>query len=594
MTGPGRRPGAVPPGGRADQRAPPRPRCRADALRAVPSRAGGLVVPHHGLPRAPAEELVPEDHRRDEPVPLAEVSERDLVAHFTRLSHRQFSVDLGAYPLGSCTMKYNPKVCDTVAGLPGLAGVHPAAPASLTQGWLGLMVELEETLCEITGMAAATLQPAAGAAGELTGLLLMRAWHEAQGSERHKVIIPDSAHGTNPASVTLGGYEVVTVPSDERGCVDMDALALVLDEDVAGIMLTNPNTLGLFEEDIAAIAAAVHEVGGLLYYDGANLNAILGVVRPGDMGFDIVHMNLHKTFATPHGGEGPEPARWRCPSGWYRSCPARGRCGSSRTTRRRCSSGRRHPESIGRMHTWHGNALVLARALAYILVNGGDGLRRVAEIAVLNANWIRQRLTGTYDVPFDRPCMHEVVLSAAFPQAGPRGAGPRRGQAPAGGGVPLADGLLPAHRRRGPHDRADRDREPPDPPGPGRVARAHRLRGGPPTPRGRWPSSPAPHPGPTGGRGPGGPHPHPHLRRPALTGGPRHGRHLHHPVRRPVPPVPQVHLREVRRPDGQAQQPGARPAPHHHRPADRAAPHQRAHLLPRSGRLHRGRLQRGE
>ena len=238
-------------------------------------------------------------------MPLAEVSERDLVAHFTRLSHRQFSVDLGAYPLGSCTMKYNPKVCDTVAGLPGLAGVHPAAPASLTQGWLGLLVELEEALCEITGMAAATLQPAAGAAGELTGLLLMRAWHEAQGSVRHKVIIPDSAHGTNPASVTLGGYEVVTVPSDDRGCVDMAALAAVLDEDVAGIMLTNPNTLGLFEEDIAAIAAAVHEVGGLLYYDGANLNAILGVVRPGDMGFDIVHMNLHKTFATPHGGGGP-------------------------------------------------------------------------------------------------------------------------------------------------------------------------------------------------------------------------------------------------------------------------------------------------
>ena len=236
---------------------------------------------------------------------VAEVSERDLVAHFTRLSHRQFSVDLGAYPLGSCTMKYNPKMCDTVAGLPGLAGVHPAAPASMTQGWLGLMVELEETLCEVTGMAAATLQPAAGAAGELTGLLLMRAWHEAQGATRHKVIIPDSAHGTNPASVTLGGYEVVTVPSDDRGCVDMAALRSVLDEDVAGIMLTNPNTLGLFEEDIAEIAAAVHQVGGLLYYDGANLNAILGVVRPGDMGFDIVHMNLHKTFATPHGGGGP-------------------------------------------------------------------------------------------------------------------------------------------------------------------------------------------------------------------------------------------------------------------------------------------------
>jgi glycine dehydrogenase subunit 2 len=221
------------------------------------------------------------------------------------LTHRQFSVDLGAYPLGSCTMKYNPKVCDTVATLPGLTAVHPSAPASLTQGWLALLVELEAALCAITGMAAVTLQPAAGAAGELTGLLLMRAWHRSRGEDRHKVIIPDSAHGTNPASVTLGGYEVVTVPSDSRGCVDMRALRTVLDDDVAGIMLTNPNTLGLFEEDIAEIASAVHEVGGLLYYDGANLNAILGIVRPGDMGFDVVHLNLHKTFATPHGGGGP-------------------------------------------------------------------------------------------------------------------------------------------------------------------------------------------------------------------------------------------------------------------------------------------------
>jgi len=366
-----------------------------------------------GIPETPLADMVPAGHLRHEPVPVAEVSERDLVAHFTRLSHRQFSVDLGAYPLGSCTMKYNPKVCDAVAALPGLAGVHPAAPASLTQGWLGLLVELEEALCEVTGMAAATLQPAAGAAGELTGLLLMRAWHQAQGRPRHKVIIPDSAHGTNPASVTLGGYEVVTVPSDARGCVDMEALATVLDDDVAGIMLTNPNTLGLFEEDIAAIAAAVHEVGGLLYYDGANLNAILGLVRPGDMGFDIVHMNLHKTFATPHGGggpgagpvavserlvpflPGPRPVRR---SGAVDGRPAYGWATSER--------------SIGRMHSWHGNALVLARALAYLLLHGGDGLRRVAEIAVLNANWIRQRLSGTYDVPFDRPCMHEVVLSS--------------------------------------------------------------------------------------------------------------------------------------------------------------------------------------
>jgi glycine dehydrogenase subunit 2 len=364
-----------------------------------------------GVPELPVDQLVPEEHRRQDPVPLAEVSERDLVAHFTRLSHRQFSVDLGAYPLGSCTMKYNPKMCDAVATLPGLSGVHPAAPASLTQGWLALLVALEDALCEITGMSAATLQPAAGAAGELTGLLLMRAWHQAQGSVRHKVIIPDSAHGTNPASVTLGGYEVITVPSDHRGCVDMDALRAVLDDDVAGIMLTNPNTLGLFEEDIAAIATAVHDVGGLLYYDGANLNAILGVVRPGDMGFDIVHMNLHKTFATPHGGGGPGAGPVAVSERLVPFLPGPRAVRVDSGDQASAYEWTTPPRSIGRMHTWHGNALVLARALAYIQANGGDGLRRIAETAVLNANWIRQRLTGTYDVPFDRPCMHEAVLS---------------------------------------------------------------------------------------------------------------------------------------------------------------------------------------
>ena len=365
-----------------------------------------------GVPETPLEELVPEAHRRADPPALAEVSERDLVAHFTRLSHRQFSVDLGAYPLGSCTMKYNPKVCDAVAALPGLADVHPAAPASCTQGWLQLLVELEAQLCEITGMAAATLQPAAGAAGELTGLLLMRAWHKAQGATRHKVIIPDSAHGTNPASVTLGGYQVVTVPSDDRGCVDLAALKEVLDEDVAGIMLTNPNTLGLFEEDIAAIAAAVHRVGGLLYYDGANLNAIVGVVRPGDMGFDIVHLNLHKTFATPHGGGGPGAGPVAVSERLVPFLPG------PRPALLRDGDGPRYgwtttPESIGRVHSWHGNALVLARALAYLLVHGEDGLQRVAQLAVLNANWLRVRLSGTFDVAYDRPCMHECVLSAS-------------------------------------------------------------------------------------------------------------------------------------------------------------------------------------
>jgi glycine dehydrogenase subunit 2 len=360
-----------------------------------------------GVPEWSVEELVPAAHVGTAPVELAEVSERDLVAHVTRLTHRQYSVDLGAYPLGSCTMKYNPKLCDDAAALPGLAGVHPSTPAALAQGWLELLDDLGAKLCAVTGMDAITLQPPAGASGELTGLLLMRAWHEAQGRQRTKVIIPDSAHGTNPASVTLGGYETVTIPSDARGCVDVAALRSVLDEDVAGIMLTNPNTLGLFEEDIAEIAAAVHEVGGLLYYDGANLNAILGVVRPGDMGFDIVHMNLHKTFAVPHGGGGPGagpvavkarlaeflpgPIPVRDDDGTYSwSTPAR---------------------SIGRVHGWYGNALALARAYSYILVNGGDGLRRVAEAAVLNANWLRHRVRGSYDVPYDRPNMHEFVAS---------------------------------------------------------------------------------------------------------------------------------------------------------------------------------------
>jgi len=359
-----------------------------------------------GVPARPASELIPEAFLADEVVQVAEVSERDLVAHFTRLSHRQFSVDLGAYPLGSCTMKYNPKVCDTIASLPGLAGVHPGAPASLTQGWLELMVSLEEALCEVTGMASATLQPAAGAAGELTGLLLMRACHAARGEDRRRIIIPDSAHGTNPASVTLGGYDVTTVPSDDRGCVDLEALKAVLDSDVAGIMLTNPNTLGLFEEDIAEIAAAVHDVGGLLYYDGANLNAILGVVRPGDMGFDIVHMNLHKTFATPHGGGGPGAGPVAVSSRLTEFLP-----GPRATKVGDHYEWVTPPSSIGRVHGWHGNALVLARALAYIEIHGGDGLRKVSERAVLNTNWIRQRLSTVFDVAFDRPCMHEVVLS---------------------------------------------------------------------------------------------------------------------------------------------------------------------------------------
>jgi glycine dehydrogenase subunit 2 len=355
-------------------------------------------------------ELVPDEHQREEPARLPDVSERDLVGHFTRLSHRQYSVDLGAYPLGSCTMKYNPKVCDVVAGIPGFARIHPGAPPSCTQGWLEVMVGLERVLCEITGMHSATLQPAAGASGELTGLLLMRAYHDANGSgaDRHKIVIPESAHGTNPASVTLGGYDAVTIGTNSRGGVDLEALRAVLDEGVAGIMLTNPSTLGLFEEEIVEIAEAVHSVGGLLYYDGANLNAIMGVVRPGDMGFDIVHMNLHKTFATPHGGGGPGAGPVAVTSVLAPFLPGP----------RPVSSGAGYvwempAASIGRVHSWHGNALVLLRAYAYILQNGGDGLKQVSEAAVLNANWIRERLRPVLDIPYDRTVMHEAVLSAA-------------------------------------------------------------------------------------------------------------------------------------------------------------------------------------
>jgi glycine dehydrogenase subunit 2 len=361
------------------------------------------------LPAWTAEELVPESFRQAEPVALPEVSERDLVAHFTRLTHRQYSVDLGAYPLGSCTMKYNPKAADAGASMPGFTQVHPGAPASCTQGWLEMLVELEETLCEITGMAAATLQPAAGAAGELTGLLLMRAYHESRGESerRRRVIIPDTAHGTNPASVSLSGYQVATVGTNARGGVDLDALRALLADDVAGIMLTNPSTLGLFEEDIVEIAEAVHGVGGLLYYDGANLNAILGVVRPGDMGFDIVHMNVHKTFATPHGGGGPGAGPVAVSAELAQFLPG------PRPTRTASGFEFQMPEhSIGRAHSWHGNALVLLRAWIYLRLNGGDGLQRVSEIAVLNANWFKERLRGTYDIQYDRTVMHECVMSA--------------------------------------------------------------------------------------------------------------------------------------------------------------------------------------
>jgi glycine dehydrogenase subunit 2 len=339
---------------------------------------------------------------------LPEIAERDLVSHYTRLAHRNFSIDEGFYPLGSCSMKYNPKIAEVVAALPGFSRLHPAQPAEQTQGALELLWALEQGLCALTGMSAATFQPAAGASGELTGLMIIAAAHEAAGDRRRRVIIPDAAHGTNPASVRLAGYQVAEVPSDAQGLVDLSALEKLLDTDVAALMLTNPNTLGLFERNISEIARLLHSVGAKLYYDGANFNAILGRARPADMGFDVVHMNLHKTFATPHGGGGPGsgPVAVSAELAPYLPGP--------RPIRLDDGSFGWHadPDSIGRVHGWHGNVGIDVRAYSYLIGLGGDGLRRVSERAVLNANYLLAQLTEDYDLPYPGPVMHEFVLSA--------------------------------------------------------------------------------------------------------------------------------------------------------------------------------------
>ncbi|MHB8296827.1 MAG: aminomethyl-transferring glycine dehydrogenase subunit GcvPB, partial [Acidimicrobiales bacterium] len=345
---------------------------------------------------------------RATPVNLPEVSERDLVAHFTRLAERNYSVDLGAYPLGSCTMKYNPKFADVIATLEGLSSVHPATPVEAVQGWLELLVELEEMICEITGMTAATLQPPAGAAGELTGLLIMRAYHRSNGRSPSVVLIPDSSHGTNAASVTLAGYKAVTIPSGRDGLVDLHQFKEHINEDVAGVMLTNPNTVGLFESDIAEILALVRSVDGISYYDGANLNAIVGITRPGDMGFDVVHSNLHKTFATPHGGGGPGAGPVAVSARLVEFLPG--------PRPRRNEAGNLEwaspLHSIGRVHGGYGNSLVLARALAFMKYLGGEGLVRMSELAVLNATWLRAQIEHAYPVAFPTESMHEFVASA--------------------------------------------------------------------------------------------------------------------------------------------------------------------------------------
>jgi len=368
----------------------------------------GCRVPLPEVPITEPLEGIPSAMRAQEPPRLPQVAELDLVRHFTRLSHRNYSVDSGFYPLGSCTMKYNPRINEQVAALPGFAWIHPYQPDAAIQGALQLLAELEGYLCRITGMDAFTLQPAAGAHGELTALLLARAWFKSRGEERDQILVPDSAHGTNPASAVMGGFEAVQIRSDSRGNIDLEDLAAHLGPRTAVLMLTNPNTLGLFDEHLGRLADMVHQAGGLLYYDGANLNATLGVVRPGDAGFDLLHLNLHKTFSTPHGGGGPGsgPVGVKAHLADFLPVPRVVKGEAGWRLNRNC------PQSIGRVRAFYGNFLIMVRAYAYILSLGEVGLKDVARHAVLNANYMMEKLGSVYELPYPRRCMHEFVLSA--------------------------------------------------------------------------------------------------------------------------------------------------------------------------------------
>ncbi len=335
-----------------------------------------------------------------------DLSEVDVIRHYTRLSQWNFGVDTGMYPLGSCTMKYNPKVNEKHAALPGFASAHPLLPPVLSQGTLELMFELEKYLAEITGMDAVTLQPAAGAHGELTGMLLIYAYHKKRGSLRSKIIVPDTAHGTNPASAALCGFRPVPVKSNEKGVLSADAVREIMDEETAGIMITNPNTLGLFEENIIEIAEIVHAKGGLVYGDGANMNAVMGIVDMGKIGFDIMHLNLHKTFSTPHGGGGPGSGPVCVKSHLEPFLPV------PRIIEKKGKFflSDEFPQSIGKVQAFYGNFGVMVKAYSYIRTMG-PSLKRASQLAVLNANYIKETLKGTYDLPYDRPCMHECVFS---------------------------------------------------------------------------------------------------------------------------------------------------------------------------------------
>ncbi|RSK27819.1 glycine dehydrogenase subunit 2 [Bacillus sp. HMF5848] len=368
----------------------------------------GYSLPELDVPEVDLADLLPTSYIREESPDLPEVSELDIMRHYTALSRRNHGVDSGFYPLGSCTMKYNPKINEFTARIPGCAHIHPLQDEKTVQGALELMYNLQQSLVEITGMDSVTLQPAAGAHGEWTGLMLIRAYHEQRGDfNRTKVIVPDSAHGTNPASATVAGFETVTVKSDEHGLVCLDDLRRVVGEDTAALMLTNPNTLGLFEENILEMADIVHGAGGKLYYDGANLNAVLSKARPGDMGFDVVHLNLHKTFTGPHGGGGPGSGPVGVKDDLVPFLPKP----ILTKTNDFYHLDYDRPLAIGRVKPYYGNFGINVRAYTYILSMGPDGLRQVTEHAVLNANYMMRRLEPYFDLPYNRHCKHEFVLS---------------------------------------------------------------------------------------------------------------------------------------------------------------------------------------
>src|SRR5262249_42674108 len=378
------------------------------------SRQGrvGYKLPALDVEAAPIDSLIdPKFLRGSELSGLPEVSEVDVVRHFTRISTWNYAVDYGMYPLGSCTMKYNPKLNERVARLEGFAASHPYTPDELAQGNLELLKELEDALAEITGLAAVSLQPAAGAQGEMTGLMVIRKCLESRGNARKLVLIPDSAHGTNPASAAVCGYQVKTIKSDSKGAIDLDNLRLVVNEDVAALMLTNPSTLGMFEENIEEVCKILHDAGGFVYMDGANMNALVGVTRPGDMGVDVIHLNLHKTFSTPHGGGGPGagPIAVTEELDPFLPFPRVVQESTDRGILLRVDYDR--PQSIGRVRAFHGNFSVLVRALCYILTLGPDGLREATETAVLNANYIAHHLKEEYEIAIEGRAMHEVIFN---------------------------------------------------------------------------------------------------------------------------------------------------------------------------------------